>query len=313
MELTCLEDARDLADATARSVLERCHITDPPVDALKLAALLDIEITFEPDLRTGPQQKRVRALSRHFAGKWYLMLEADDRPERHQWACAHEICEAQLWGKIEGRWVHEVANFAASSLLMPDPPFSEHCRSASWDLLALKAATYSTCSHEALARRMLWLREDLVITCVDNGSLTWRLGSCGNYPAQPIPVESDCIDAVTRSGQREERSSDLLNCYGFPVFENGWKRVFLRTDVDLFADPIIDEDAFPDDLPPIDWDDVPSADQVQQCCYIATTDGLYHTATCRSLIGHAELDTIPLPSRRAAYLAELDPCPVCDP
>ena len=73
-------------DDAVAELLKRAQITRPPVDALALATRLEIVVAFD---HTQYSRGRHNVLS----GQSSIFLKPDERPERLQWAAAHELGE----------------------------------------------------------------------------------------------------------------------------------------------------------------------------------------------------------------------------
>ena len=153
-------------DEVAAELLAEAGWIEPPVDAFELASQLGYEIAFDA-------RQEARGRIKRLAGKPTVFLSPDLRPERLQWAAAHEIGESAAWQVFERldqdpRTVRanvreQVANWLAGRLLIPSRWWHTSGAEMDWDLLALKHR-FSTASHELLARRMLEAEPPVVIT-----------------------------------------------------------------------------------------------------------------------------------------------------
>ena len=77
----------DLAiDELCGDILTRLATEEPPVDALHAARLLGCELAYD-------QSQQGRARQKMIEGQPAVLLKPDDRPERLQWATAHELGE----------------------------------------------------------------------------------------------------------------------------------------------------------------------------------------------------------------------------
>ena len=136
-------------DEVAEELLAEAGWSDPPVDAFQLAAELGYEIAFD-----ARQQERGRF--KRLAGRPTMFLSPDDRPERLQWAAAHEIGESAAWRVFEildldpelaeTDFRETVAAHLASALLLPRQQFEADVVRHDGDVPALKAK-YATASH----------------------------------------------------------------------------------------------------------------------------------------------------------------------
>ncbi|MBZ0270542.1 ImmA/IrrE family metallo-endopeptidase [bacterium] len=105
-----------------------------------------------------------------------IHVNAKSSRERRQFVIAHEILEhlVRLRGFTVTHEDEKLFDRGAAALLIPRPKFQRLVRAGA-DLFELKKA-FPEASHEALARRLLHFRDDLVITVVDNGRVKWRMG-----------------------------------------------------------------------------------------------------------------------------------------
>jgi Zn-dependent peptidase ImmA (M78 family) len=133
---------------------------------LKIAQRLRVELVWDAG-QTG------RARRQQLAGQPAIFLRPDDRPERVQWAAAHELGEQfadRVIAKLElspeellPRQRESVANQLANRILLPGKPFAAACRATGSDLYRLKER-FVTASHELIAWRMLDLPGPRIVT-----------------------------------------------------------------------------------------------------------------------------------------------------
>jgi Zn-dependent peptidase ImmA (M78 family) len=172
------------------------------------------------------------------AGQPAIFLSPDDRPERLQWAAAHELgemfaCEAFHRAGVEADTSEsglreQAANLFASHLLLPSRSFFDEVRSVAGDLLELKAI-FATASHELIAMRLLDLPEPSIVTIFDQGKVTRRRSSTTSHAPQLQQAERECWTDIHHYNHPSERSTDDFTVQGWPVHEPGWKREILRT------------------------------------------------------------------------------------
>ena len=225
-------------DDCADEVLREAEIASPPVDAILVARRLHLQVASDTAMDV-----RARFVRLGGANGGMILLADDPRPERRQWAIAHEIGEFVAHRVVEllgvdledippsGR--ERVANRLASCLLLPRRWFAADGRALGWDLLALKEI-YRTASHELIARRMLDMSSPVIVTLFDQGQPQWRWSNVLRHPPQITPVEEqtwrDAFDGA-RATQYEGRDLpegiDDLRCWS--VHEPGWRREILRT------------------------------------------------------------------------------------
>ena len=218
-------------DTTANELLDQVCFVAPPVDALCLAERLQISVVFDAS-------QSARARHKRLAGQATILVKPEQRPERLQWAVAHELGEVVayrvfarvglLTDSISPRLREEVANLSASRLLLPSRWFFDDARRTGEGLLVLKRI-YRTASHELIAGRFLDDPRPAIITICDNGRITRRRTNCPRRPPGLQRVERDCRDEVHRHGRPVELREHDLTVRGWPIHEPGWKREILHT------------------------------------------------------------------------------------
>lgn len=227
-------------DAVAMDVLAEAGVDRPPVDVFSVAWALGITIA-EDDRQQG-RARYVRLRGRSPGGaRATILLRPDPRPERRQWAVAHEIGEHAahrvfaLLGVDPRETISNarevLANHLAGRLLLPAAWFRPDGAACGWDLVALKAR-YPTASHELIARRMLECRPPVIISIFDQGRLYFRRSNLPGRVPPPSAVEMDCWRRVHRRGQPEEAYEGLRTIRGWPVHEEAWKREILRAEAE---------------------------------------------------------------------------------
>jgi hypothetical protein len=173
-----------------------------------------------------------------------IVVGAEERPEREQWAIAHEIGESVAYRVFERLGVsfdealptarELVANRLASALLLPRHWFFADGREFEWDLFALKDR-YETASHELIARRMLEMRPPIVITVCDRSRVTWRRSNVSARPPAMLPDETavwkDAHQTGLPSWDRLDAETGLESVHCWPVHEPDWKREILRSEI----------------------------------------------------------------------------------
>ncbi len=167
-------------DACAAEVLWEAGVTEPPIDALVVAEQLQLVVARDYAM---PYRGRFVRLASHESdggGQSTIVVGTAERPEREQWAVAHEIGESAAYRVFERLGVsfdeslatarEQVANRLSSAILLPRRWFAVDGREYDWDLLELKER-YATASHELIARRTLEMRPAIVITVCDHGRI----------------------------------------------------------------------------------------------------------------------------------------------
>lgn len=220
-----------IVDRSVRRLLEQSGVSHPPIDAIQLARRLGIEVVL--DARQQPRGRQTR-----IAGRTSIFIRPDDRPERRQWAVAHELGESiahELFHttglellEIEPRLRERAANLAAGRLLLPADWFPPDAVRFDGDLPSLKSR-YETASHELIAFRLLDLPQPAVVTVFDQGRQTRRQGN-GRSGAPPLDrLEQECWLAVHRFHRPHELTESGRRVRGWPIHEPQWRREILRT------------------------------------------------------------------------------------
>ncbi len=236
------EEYAGVLDTVAADALAEAGIDKPPVDPFALAWAQGITVAAD-----GLQPGRGRSVRLGGRGgrplRPAVLLRPESRPERCHWALAHEIGE-HLAHRVFGRLNvvpaetlpgarESVANQLAGRLLVPSCWFLEDGTACGWDLLRLKAR-YGTASHELLARRMLELPPQVIVTVVDQGTVSFRRS---NIPGQVPPmaeVEKECQRQAHGSGCAASGQCLPLRVRAWPVHEPLWRREILRTEVETW-------------------------------------------------------------------------------
>src|SRR3954468_10488581 len=231
-------------DACAAEVLWEAGVNGPPVDALAVAEGLQLVVTRDYSMPNRGRFVRLADREENGGGVGTIVVGIAERPEREQWAVAHEIGESIAYRVFERLGVafdealptarELVANRLASALLLPRRWIALDGREHDWDLLELKER-YSTASHELIARRMLEMRPAIVITICDHGRLTWRRSNATGRPPGLIPEEQEAWRECHRTGATMDVSVDgetgLERVRAWAIHEPQWKREILRSEV----------------------------------------------------------------------------------
>jgi hypothetical protein len=235
-ELTQREFSQTL-DEIAAELMTVLDEAGPPVDALALARGLGMDVAWDARQAHCGRLVRLRGYAQP-ASHGSILLRPEERPERLQWAIAHEIDETSAVRVFERLNVdpreapagsrEAVANQLASRVLLPRRWFLEAAASGGWDLIALKKR-FSTASHELIARRMLDFAPPVIVTICDHGRPTFRRSNLGRRIPRLVPLES----AVWREAHENARPASESDAYcrvqAWPVHEAHWKREILRT------------------------------------------------------------------------------------
>ncbi len=218
-------------DAVVEGLLAELPATQPPINALELARALKLEIAWDAGQRGRGRIVRLR----DFVGG------PDPRPERLQWAVAHEIGEACAHQVFDYLCVdpreappaarENVANHLAGRLLLPREWFLADARRLEWDVVLLKER-YATASHELIARRTLDFSCPVVISIFDHGRLTMRQTNLPRRPPELLPPERAAWQIAHHEQRAARETAAGCQVQAWPVHEPEWKREILRTVLD---------------------------------------------------------------------------------
>lgn len=231
-------------DACAAEVLWEAGILEPPIDALVVAERLQLVVARDFAMPYRGQFVRLAERDGHGGGQGTIVVGPAERPEREQWAVAHEIGESVAYRVFERLGVsfdeslptarEQVANRLASALLLPRRWFAADGLDHDWDLFELKQR-YNTASHELIARRMLEMRPPIVITVCDLGRVHWRRSNATARPPSMLAEERDIWQVAHRAGLptgdmlNGETGLERVRCW--PIHEPDWKREILRSEI----------------------------------------------------------------------------------
>ena len=230
-------------EGVVAEVLAAAAVDRPPVDALSIARTLGITIAWDDRQQGRGRYVRLRG---HHGGRSQatILTRPEPRPERRQWAVAHEIGEhvAHRAFAILGVDAREapsdareqVANHLARRLLLPAGWFAADGAGCAWDLLWLKGR-YRTASHELIARRMLEMPPPVIVSIFDNGVLYFRRSNVPGCVPPPLPAEIACRRVVHDNNRARQTCDGPHSIQGWPVHEDGWQREILRVELDLEA------------------------------------------------------------------------------
>ncbi|MCE9554291.1 MAG: ImmA/IrrE family metallo-endopeptidase [Planctomycetes bacterium] len=231
-----IEEWSKALDGCVINMLVQQGMEGPPIDAIQLAAGLGMDIAWDA---AQPGRARIVKLSRATGGtaQHAVLVRPEPRPERIQWAVAHEIGESlanQVFTELgvdprEARADarEQVANQLAVRILLPGAWFVADAAECNCDLPKLKER-YFTASHELIARRMLDFPSAAVITIYDQGEVKFHRAAVGSRCGALRPIESTCWRMVHESGRYAQRSDASCVVRGWPIHEPEWKREILR-------------------------------------------------------------------------------------
>ena len=235
------EQTREAIEQAAREALAEAGVSGPPVDAVEMARRLGLAVA-----RDGVATTRARFVNLGgAAGIGTIFLADEPRPERRQWAVAHELGEAyahRVFAELgvdpatDASGAREaVANRFAGCLLLPREWFAAEGAACEWDLAELKAR-FATASNELVARRMLEMRPTVIITQWDQGRIVWRRSNLAGRVPLVAACEEDARRVAHEQGlaarcERSELPDGVEDVRAWPIHEEGWRREFVRTEV----------------------------------------------------------------------------------
>lgn len=228
------QDWQSACDALVAELLRDAQVDAPPVDALAVASRLEWPVMW--DIGQGG-----RARIQRLAGRPTLFVRPEERPERLQWAVAHEIGEVvagrvcqsagATWDELGPRQREAIANQVAQRLLIPTEWFCRGGPGDDGDLFALKQR-FATASHELIAWRWLDLVEPVIVTIFDHGELSRRRCNFALRAPALCDVESACAMEARQTGTTTRRIWSAGAAVAWPVHEPAWQREILRTTVE---------------------------------------------------------------------------------
>ena len=176
----------------------------------------------------------VRLAGRSECGGLSILLKHDPRPERRQWAVAHEIGEylsPRVFDSLalDPRTAplaarEKIANlrFASRLLLLPTDWFQADAIENGWDLLDLKRR-YGTASHELIARRMLDFSVPIILSIIDQERLEFRRSNVPGRVPPLSPLERDCWRQIhTENCPVGPVQAGSATARGWPIHEPDW-------------------------------------------------------------------------------------------
>ena len=178
------------------------------------------------------------------AGQGTIVVGPAERPERMQWAVAHEIGESVAYRVFAALGVRpttapEECPRAGRQSPRQLPALAARLVCRRWTAARLgpvraQAVAIATASHELIARRMLEMPPPIVVTLCDLGSVRWRRTNAGSRPPQLLPEESTVWRECHESGEPASATLDpattgLESIHAWPIHEPDWKREILRS------------------------------------------------------------------------------------
>jgi len=163
-------------------------------------------------------------------GKWFIILNKLDTPERKNFTIAHELAEIELYYRKDLTLdeKHRLANERASDILLPEKQFCEDVNK--YNLVELKEK-YQQASYEVIARKSLKYK-NRILTIIDNGLIKLRKASDGFVLQQDIfPFEKKVIGECYNKKENIIREDHQMRCEAYFIDEGrGVERVILFTE-----------------------------------------------------------------------------------
>lgn len=239
------EELAAVLDECAAGVLWEADVAGPPVDAVTVAGRTGLVVAADHRQPGRARFVRLASSAGDGEGQGTIVVGHAERPEREQWAVAHEIGEAVAHRVFDALAIRPnaapadarewVASQLAGCLLLPHRWFARDGAECDWDLFMLKDR-YATASHELIARRMLDMLPPIVITVCDLGRVHWRRTNGMGRAPRMLPAELDLWQHAHDTGlaacealDPDATGLEEIRCW--PIHEAGWKREILRSQI----------------------------------------------------------------------------------
>lgn len=228
------EDLIEACDRLVGGLLERAGVTEPPVDALRVAEdHLGIPVEFaepEEDDRGRPRP----ATRRHGAG---IVLSPHMTDEQQQSAAARGIARTLLPdllhkldivpGSESKQAAAHFRGLLVARILVPSKLLRTALRQCKYDVPALKEV-FVTASFETVALRLLDLDSPCVIAIVDDGVVAVRRSNQMPAGKKLTAAEQACVDRIMEQDVRHKVRAEGWTAEGWPVPNRPFRRVVLR-------------------------------------------------------------------------------------
>lgn len=228
------EELFEACDRLVAGLLDRAGVTDPPVDALRIAEDhlgIPVEIAEPEEDEQGRPRPRAR---RPTSG---IVLSPHMSAEQQQSAAAQGIARTLLpdllrkLGIVPGSETKQAAahfrGLLIARLLVPTRMLRSALRNCKYDMVALKER-FSTASFESIALRLLDLDDPCVIAVVDDGVVAVRRSNATQTTRKLTPAEQRCLDRVMELDRPHSTRLEGWSVQGWPVPGRPFRRVVLR-------------------------------------------------------------------------------------
>jgi hypothetical protein len=228
------EDVFDACDRLVGGLLERAGVTEPPVDALRVAEdHLGIPVEWvepETDERGRPRPGTRRPTSG-------IVLNSGMTAEQRQSAAAHGIARTLLPdllrkldvvpGSESKQAAAHLRGLLVARILVPTKLLRSALRRCKYDVPELKKV-FTTASFETVAHRLLDLDGPCVIAVVDDGVVASRRGNAAPVARKLTAAEQACVDRVMEQDLPHQERIDGWTAQGWPVPDRPFRRVITR-------------------------------------------------------------------------------------
>ena len=167
-------DQTAVLEAIAREISEGTGCDDPPVDALRLAALVGFEVC------SGRGRREGTTLFVPFGRYPEIMVH---------WLCAHELAHGILALEPAVENTEENASYLAAALLLPRRSFCADLQRTGWSLSRLHAI-YWTAPPLAIARRIAECRDAIASVWTSGARLRRRFAQKHVLTPRTLPLEA---------------------------------------------------------------------------------------------------------------------------
>ncbi len=200
------EDVLQYLDRFVEELLSTAGIEAPPVDAVAIARHLGVRLKAD---REGSVEARQWTAARAIGGH-----------------LKERLCEGL--GGVQG----SLSGLFAVALLLPLKWFRADAVALECNVLKLKEH-YPTAGIETIAFRLLDLGEPCVITIADAEKVYRRRSNGPNVTKQLGKAERDCLRHVCEQGEPHVVRKDRWTVQGWLAPLDGWRRVILRSVVEM--------------------------------------------------------------------------------